>query len=614
MCFVYFISEKQEFQQTEEAKMRTCTFACVLAICMIAVVPTFGTEIGPGPVFGDWDASGNPFNVNGEIYIPTDSTLIIHPGVNVIFQAHYKLNVYGYLEALGVEGDSITFDAANPTIGWHGIRFISSQDSSHLSYCIIQHGRALGAESDPNSWGGGIFCNASNPVITHCAIRSNYAQWYAGGIEIINSSSPIIFDCDIKNNSAYQSGAVDCYSSSNPVISNCNILNNTSASATGGLSCASSSSTIISNCDISGNNAVGNGGGMLFNSSSNPIITNCTITGNSAGMDGGGIRIAPSTNPVITGCTISGNSAEDDGGGISCEDCANPVVSNCDIIDNSAGEYGGGIELYNNANLELSYCTISENTAALYSGGIECVQSAPTITNCTITGNTATTGSGGGMSTYQASPAVKNTIIESNIGDGLYCYESPGASFTYCDIWNNDIVGCPSELGVLADTNANGDSCDIYMNILSDPLFYAISGDSAFYLTEDSPCIDAGDPTSPLDPDGTITDIGRYYYHQTPSAVEPLASAQPSQFLLFPNYPNPFNASTVLRYSLLQPGTVTLTVRNILGQEVATLFDGRQQPGVHAITWNASDVSSGIYFARLDNGIQTSCTKMILLK
>jgi hypothetical protein len=152
------------------------------------------------------------------------------------------------------------------------------------------------------------------------------------------------------------------------------------------------------------------------------------------------------------------------------------------------------------------------------------------------------------------------------------------------------------------------------MNILSDPLFYALSGDSAFYLTEDSPCIDAGDPTSPPDPDTTVVDIGRYYYHQTPSAVEPLASAQPSQFHLFPNYPNPFNASTVLRYSLIQPGMVTLKVHNVLGQEVVTLFEGTKQSGVHSITWDASDVSSGIYFARLNNGVQTRCMKMILLK
>ncbi len=72
--------------------MRGYTFLWLLAICMVAAV-AFATEIGPGPVFGDWYVSGNPYNVNGEIFIPMDSTLNIHPGVNVIFQGHYKLIV-----------------------------------------------------------------------------------------------------------------------------------------------------------------------------------------------------------------------------------------------------------------------------------------------------------------------------------------------------------------------------------------------------------------------------------------------------------------------------------------------------------------------------------------
>jgi hypothetical protein len=223
------------------------------------------------------------------------------------------------------------------------------------------------------------------------------------------------------------------------------------------------------------------------------------------------------------------------------------------------------------------------------------------------------------MGIYEADPTIKNTIFEGNFGTGaVYFYSSPLSLISYCDFFNNeggDFIDPVQGLGVIADINANGDSCDIFMNIFMDPLFYAVSGDSAFYLTEDSPCIDAGDPASPPDPDTTVVDIGRYYYDQTPpSAVEPLVSEHPYQFQLFPNYPNPFNPSTVLRYNLVQPGSISLTVHNILGQTVSTLYHGRQQAGNHTVTWDASDVSSGIYFARLNNGVQTRCTKMILLK
>jgi hypothetical protein len=63
-------------------------------------------------------------------------------------------------------------------------------------------------------------------------------------------------------------------------------------------------------------------------------------------------------------------------------------------------------------------------------------------------------------------------------------------------------------------TNANSDSCDTFYNIYLDPLFVDFNGGD-YHLTEESPCIDAGDPAFALDPDGTITDMGAFYYDQT---------------------------------------------------------------------------------------------------
>jgi hypothetical protein len=88
----------------------------------------------------------------------------------------------------------------------------------------------------------------------------------------------------------------------------------------------------------------------------------------------------------------------------------------------------------------------------------------------------------------------------------------------------------------------------------------------------------------------------------------------PNAFSLSQNYPNPFNASTSISYSLSKTGPVNLSIYNLLGQKVATLSDGIQQAGVHGIIWNAKDITSGIYFARLDSGKQSKCSKMILLK
>ncbi len=90
---------------------------------------------------------------------------------------------------------------------------------------------------------------------------------------------------------------------------------------------------------------------------------------------------------------------------------------------------------------------------------------------------------------------------------------------------------------------------------------------------------------------------------------------QPARFELAQNYPNPFNPTTVINYSLSNSGFVALKVYNVLGQKVATLFSGEQKAGNHSITFDASKLTSGVYFYRLetsDNKIITK--KMVLMK
>ncbi|GBD86928.1 bacterial leucyl aminopeptidase precursor [bacterium BMS3Abin03] len=88
----------------------------------------------------------------------------------------------------------------------------------------------------------------------------------------------------------------------------------------------------------------------------------------------------------------------------------------------------------------------------------------------------------------------------------------------------------------------------------------------------------------------------------------------PLEFALEQNYPNPFNPSTVIKYSIPDNSFVTLNVYNLLGRKVATLVNDLQEAGSYEITFNASNLASGVYVYRLQSGSFNSVMKMILVK
>jgi hypothetical protein len=88
----------------------------------------------------------------------------------------------------------------------------------------------------------------------------------------------------------------------------------------------------------------------------------------------------------------------------------------------------------------------------------------------------------------------------------------------------------------------------------------------------------------------------------------------PKRFQLEQNYPNPFNPSTQIRYSVAKNGIIGLKVYDLLGREVATLFEGAQRAGDHVATFDADRFASGIYFYRLTSRDFVETKKMILVQ
>jgi hypothetical protein len=98
------------------------------------------------------------------------------------------------------------------------------------------------------------------------------------------------------------------------------------------------------------------------------------------------------------------------------------------------------------------------------------------------------------------------------------------------------------------------------------------------------------------------------------TGVEEPAGQAPVEFALSQNYPNPFNPTTQISYSLPRNSQVLLKVFNVLGMEVATLASGFQDAGTHRVTFDASQLASGVYFYRLEAGNISMTNKMMFLK
>ena len=223
-------------------------------------------------------------------------------------------------------------------------------------------------------------------------------------------------------------------------------------------------------------------GGGVFIEEANPRLQNLIITGNVANEEGGGIAIL-NGNPNFEHCLISGNHADSDGGGVLATFEAAPSFTRCVFYDNNVGANGATAAIRRGATININFCTIYGNTAEEGGGAFYCVNGGfLNLANSIIWGNEPN-------AIEFADRGVENSV-----------------TISYCDLENG-------EEGVV--TNDNGDVEWGEGNIDGDPLFEAPDGGN-FHLTENSPCIDTGDPEARRDPDGTIPDMGAYYFHHEP--------------------------------------------------------------------------------------------------
>jgi len=344
---------------------------------------------------------------------------------------------------------------------------IYCRSNALILYCKVYNNHISTDEPRVRALGAGIFCITGEPTIDNCIISNNSTDERGGGISGLGAGIAF-FEC-------------------RPQINNCIIADNTSNCAI----YASASNIIITNCTIRNNS----NGGALFQDASNTTIISCLIFDNNSY----GIAIDGETSSNIQDTEIIDNERES----IICFHANNINIEYSIIRGVTRHIHGGAVYLDNVEEVSISYCQITGNET----DGIELYACSPEIVNCTISNN-----SGDHGAIYcrnRSQPVVRNTIIWGNVNNSIYFSDENGhdemsITTSYCDIEGG-------EEGIEINNNAEvnwGEG-----NIDTDPLF--ISPENGFYyLTEDSPCIDTGDPDSPLDPDSTRADMGAFYFNQ----------------------------------------------------------------------------------------------------
>jgi predicted outer membrane repeat protein len=316
---------------------------------------------------------------------------------------------------------------------------------------------------------------------------------------ISEGSHPTLVNCTFENNCAFKNGGGIYNFLSNPTLTGCVFRNN----------------MVIGPYSGSTRGPQSGGGGGMYNKNSSPVLTNCLFSENSAGY-GGGIYNVADSNVTLFDCTFNGNLVSVRGGGLSNRDDCNLTMTNCLIVSNWAKGYGGGI--FCNGEITLLNCTIVGNRTSSYDGGGIYFQ-VGRIDNSIIYGNITAVTKGSEIAQDPHGQAgclpelinITHSIIGSdpNAFDIPRCYsgEWRHADPLFVDPGYWDANGTPDDPN--DDFWIDGD-----YHLKSQAGRWDPVSESWVFDDVTSPCIDAGDPNSPVAfepfPNGGIINMGTY--------------------------------------------------------------------------------------------------------
>lgn len=413
-------------------------------------------------------------------------------------------------------------------------------------------------------FGGAIYCHRSSALIRGNRFEGNEATYYGGGITLSNSDA-VVHGNTLTGNGYF---AILCLNSSGseaePVISNNVITGNT-----GGIYCKDCSPLIEGN-SITGNESEDSAGGIQALGACAPTICDNDISGN-RGTNGGGISL-PYGN--VIGNRITDNVATGMGGGIHIWGHSalfdilvrDNLISGNQALGVGLFDGGGGIVvLYGDSRLENNL--IIGNRASGDGGGVRVLGDNVLFLGNTIVWN-ASGGQGGAIQIFSGDSVMRNSILYFNTPDQVSLSEDASLTITYSSVQN----GYPGT-GIISD----------------DPLFVEGPG-GQYFLSQlgagqdvQSPCVDAGDPSSgPVQgttrtdglPDIGVVDMGFHYGSGVRLVTGPgAAPANPPEVRLFPLFAGAAPDESFPAYGATGFG-VNVTVADLAGNDRDVILTG----------------------------------------
>jgi len=548
---------------------------------------------------------------------PTTATIVIHVSAGTYTLNSNEVGIDRNFTNLTIQGAGIgvTIVQAESTEGTATkcVFLIGSDETVLIEKMTIRYGRIA------NDFGGGIWISYSTLTLTNCIICNNSASWQGGGIYNRGGSLSLV-NCTISGNSVYASGESHDGGGIYNYLGTCS----------------------LTNCTVSGNTAVYDGGGIY--SRTTMTLANCTISGNDAGNAGGGIY--NTNNTTLTNCTVSNNTAAVSSGGIRNAGgtlyIKNTILAN-NTTDGSADDFYKSSGTVNNNGYNLVEI---QNGSDFVNGVDGCIAgeqaslnlSSALADNSTINGTQTLKLTSGSVAINAGTSVQGSHPVATPTTDQRGAERSGNVDIGAYEYWDDD-GSLPVELTYFTVLSGDG---QIILNWITESeienlgfnICRSANKNDQFPIINDQLIPGAGTTSSRHEYEYVDEDAinGITYWYKLedvdytgnsklhgPVSATPYMDQVATQFRLYPACPNPFNPMTVIRYDLSGNEWVSITIYDLLGNQINTLVDRFQSPGSYRIEWNGfnnrgQNVSAGVYFIRLQSGNNTAVQKCLVTR